>query len=479
MDPDPSGSYLNQIILLIILILINAFFAMAEMATVSANRSKIKNLAEQGKKNAVILEGLFTQPNKFLSTIQVMITLAGFLQSALAATAMSGDLGSWLNYVIPAMPLDVSVQVAMVIITFVLSYFNLVFGELVPKRVALHHSERLALFTARPIYAFSIITKPFVWLLSVSVNFVLKLFRIYSEESEEQYSEEEIKSLLEVGQETGLINESNKEMITSVFEFDDKLAYEVMTPRTDVLMFNINEPISENIDEILNSRYSRIPFYDKDNDDIVGLLILKDYIIKAKKQGWNKVSIRKIMKKPFFVPESKKIDELFDEMQSTKIHMAFLIDEYGGVSGIVTLEDLVEEVMGNIDDEYDDYEPKLEKVKDNEYIMDGSYYLDDLNEELGLNFISDDYETIAGLLIDELGEIPDDKEKDPAKMELDIDHCHFKIIKVKDRRIEQVGLTINESDADEDEEQTKHDKRDKAKDKDKVKEKDKSKDKER
>ena len=442
MDPDPSGSYLNQIILLVILILINAFFAAAEMATVSVNKNRISVLAEEGKRSALILQGLMSQPNKFLSTIQVVITLAGFLQSASAATAMSGDLGIWLSEKV-GIAQNVSVQIAMVVITIILSYFNLVLGELVPKRIALHYSEKLALFTARPILVISKIAAPFVWLLSKSVNLVLHLFKINSEETEEMYSEEEIKSLLEVGQETGLINEAGKDMITSIFEFDDKLAYEIMTPRTDVLMFNINEPISDNIDEIIQSRYSRIPFYDKDNDDIVGVLYMKDYILKAKKQGWNKVSIKKIMQKPFFVPEAKNIDELFDEMQSSKIHMAFLIDEYGGVSGIVTLEDLVEEVMGNIDDEYDDYEPKIEKIGENTYLLDGNYYLDDLNEELNLNFESEDYETVGGLLIDQLGEIPDDDEKNPEKTDLDIEHCHFKITKVKDRRIEQVELQIN------------------------------------
>ncbi len=447
MDPDPSGSYFSQIILLIILIMINAFFAMAEMAIVSSNRSIIKSLADEGKKSAVILEGLLCQPNKFLSTIQVMITLAGFLQSASAATAMSDDFGGWLVRTF-SIPTGISNEVAMVLITIILSYFNLVLGELVPKRIALHHSEKIAMFTARPIQVIAVITKPFVWFLSISVNLVLKLFRINSEESEEQYSEEEIKSLLQVGQETGLINEFNSEIIESVFKFDDKLAYEVMTPRTDVLMFNINEPISDNIDEIIQSRYSRIPFYDKDNDDIVGVLYMKDYILKAKKQGWNKVSVKKIMQKPFFVPENKNIDELFDEMQSSKIHIAFLIDEYGGVSGIVTLEDLVEEVMGNIDDEYDDYEPKMEELGKNKYLLDGSYYLEDLNDQLDLDFKSEDYETVAGLLLDILAEIPDEDETDPEKTEFDIDHCHFKIIKVKERRIEQVELTVNKPEPD-------------------------------
>jgi putative hemolysin len=435
-DPDPSGSYLWQIVLLIILIVINAFFAMAEMAMVSVNRNTIRRLADEGGKNAVVLQGLLDKPNKFLSTIQVCITLAGFLQSASAATAMAGDLGRWLA----EHGIAYGLQLAVIVITLILSFINLVFGELVPKRIALQRPERIALFTARPVSVVAVFFKPFVWLLSQTVSGILRPFGIRKDAIDLVYSEDDIKSHLEVGIENGHLDEDSVEMITSVFEFDDKLAYEVMTPRTDVYMRGIGDKLADYVDELLQCRHSRIPYYGADNDDIVGVLYMKDFIIQAKKVGWTRVGIKKLLQKPFFVPESKKIDELFHEMQDSKINIAFLVDEYGGMSGIVTTEDLIEEVMGAIDDEGEDTEPKLEQLADGEYLIDGNYYLDDLNEELGLSYESDDYETIGGYLIDELGEIPDDDDEETKVIE--DGRCVFTIESWKDRRIDKVRLRI-------------------------------------
>jgi putative hemolysin len=435
-DPDPSGSYLWQLVLLIILIAINAFFAMAEMAMVSVNKNTIRRLADEGGRNALVLQSLLDTPNKFLSTIQVCITLAGFLQSASAATAMAGDFGAWLA----ERGIAYGLQIAVIVITLILSFINLVFGELVPKRIALQQPERIALFMARPVNVVAAFFKPFVWLLSQTVSGILRPFGIKKDSIDFVYSEDDIKSHLEVGIENGHLDEDSVEMITSVFEFDDKLAYEVMTPRTDVYMKGIGEKLADYVDELLQSRHSRIPYYDTDNDDIVGVLYMKDFIIQAKKAGWTRVNIKKLLQKPLFVPESKKIDELFHEMQDSKINIAFLVDEYGGMSGIVTTEDLIEEVMGAIDDEGEDTEPKLEKLSDNEYLIDGNYYLDDLNEELGLSYESDDYETIGGYLIDELGEIPDDDDEETKV--IDDGRCVFTIESWKDRRIDKVRLRI-------------------------------------
>jgi putative hemolysin len=444
-DPEP-GSYLWQIVLLVILIVINAFFAMAEMATVSVNKNTVRRLAEEGNKKAITLQGLLDKPNKFLSTIQVCITLAGFLQSASAATAMADDLGAWITEQGAAYGL----QIAVVIITLILAFINLVFGELVPKRIALQHPERIALFTAPAVCVVAAFFKPFVFLLSATVSAILRPFGIKKESIDLAYSEEDIKSHLEVGVGNGHIDEESVEMITSVFEFDDKLAYEIMTPRTDVYMNSINDKLADYVDEMLQSRHSRIPYYDQDSDDIVGVLYIKDFIIQAKKVGFNRVNIKKLLQKPFFVPESKKIDDLFHEMQEDKINIAFLVDEYGGMSGIVTTEDLIEEVMGAIEDEGEDTEPKLELMPDGEYLLDGNYYLDDLNEELGLAFESDDYETIGGYLIDMLGEIPDEDD-DEVKVVED-GRCVFTIDSWKDRRIDKVRLRIlpepDEGDAD-------------------------------
>jgi putative hemolysin len=414
---------------------------MAEMATVSVNKNNIKLLADSGNKRARVLLTLLEHPNKFLSTIQVCITLAGFLQSASAATSMAADFGGWLR----SLDFPYSFQIAVVVITMILSYFNLVLGELVPKRIALQYSDKIALLTARPVRLVSIVAAPFIWFLSKSVSVVLRIFGIRKDTVEETYSEDEIKLHLDVGIESGFIDKPSKEMITSVFEFDDKLAYEIMTPRTDIFMVSVNDKLEDYVDELLKSRFSRIPYYDKDNDDIVGVLYIKDYIIKAKKAGFNRVNVKKLLQKPFFVPETKNIDDLFHEMQESRIHMAFLIDEYGGVSGLVTTEDIVEEIMGAIDDEYDDAEPKLEQVEARTYRIDGNYYLDDLNENLGLSLESDDVETIGGLLMDNIGEIPDDT--DEEKQVVEIDGNRFTVESWKERRIDKVLLEIAEPEA--------------------------------
>jgi len=443
MDPDPSISLTVQILFLILLILVNAFFASAEMAIVSVNKNRVKVLAQEGNKKAKLLLKLYDEPNKFLSTIQVAITLAGFMASAVAATSMADDIALFLsNHGIPY-----GTQIAVTVVTLILSYITLVLGELYPKRMALQYSEQIAMFSVKTIILISKISKPFVWLLSASVAFLLRITGVKDTNIEEQYSEEEIKSLLEVGQETGLIKETGKEMITSIFEFDDKLAYEVMTPRTDVYMININDNLADYVDELLEERFSRIPVYEKDIDNIIGILYMKDFIIEARKQGFENVDIRSLIRKPYLVPESKNIDELFRELQETKVHIAILIDEYGGFSGIVTIEDLIEEVMGNIDDEDDDHEPKLEVVGENTYLIDGHYYIDDLNEKLLLNLESEEHETIGGLVIDLLGEIPD--EDDTEERIVEFDNCTFKIESVKDRRIDKVRLYIEPKKADE------------------------------
>lgn len=229
-------------------------------------------------------------------------------------------------------------------------------------------------------------------------------------------------------------------MINSIFEFDDKLAYEIMTPRTEVFSIDINDPMEEYIDQLMELRYSRIPVYDDDSDKIIGILNIKDYLIKAREEGFDNVDIASIIRKPFFVPETKNIDALFYELQKTRQQIAILIDEYGGFSGIVTMEDIVEEVMGDIDDEYDEEEPEIEKIDDHTYIVDGATDLDDLNEELGTDLESENSETIGGFIIDILGEIPDEDEDEERVVEYE--NYVFRIESVKDRRIEKVKLYI-------------------------------------
>jgi putative hemolysin len=436
-SPDSSMPIPLQLLFLAVLILINALFSSAEMAIVSVNKTKIRILAQSENEKAKLLLELLEQPNRFLSTIQVAITLAGFLASAVAATGMASQVAVFLS----SNGIIFSTQIAVVGITLILSYITLVFGELYPKRLALQHSERIAMAAVKPVLVISKITAPFVWLLSVSVTILLKLTKQRTDKAADQFSEDEIMSMLEFGQETGVLKEEGAKMINSIFAFDDKLAYEVMTPRTDVFTIDIDDPEEEYIDELMELKYSRIPVYEDDSDNIIGILHIKDYLINARKQGFDNVEIREILRKPCFVPDSKKIDDLFRELQSSKQHIAILIDEYGGFSGIVTMEDLIEEIMGDITDEYDEEaEQEIEKIADNIYLLDGLISLDNLNEQLGLDLNSENSETLGGFLLEILGEIPqEDAEDYPA---IDYKNYSFKIEEVLDRRIEQVRLTI-------------------------------------
>jgi len=435
-NPDPGLPLAVQLILLLLLIFLDAYFVMAETALVSVNKNNISALAQQEDRRAKIVEKLIDEPNRFLSAVQILVTFAGFLVSAAAAVSIADDLKSLLS----GAGWHYAGQIAIVMVTIILCYVMLVFGILYPKKVALQHAESIAMFTGGSVAFLSALNRPFSWFLSVSVNFVLKVTGQKVDVESEEFSEEEIMSMLENGQESGALKEEGKKMIGSIFAFDDKLAYEVMTPRTDVFAVNINDPTSEYIDELMELRYSRIPVYDDDSDNIIGIIHIKDYLIKAREEGFENVDITDILRKPFFVPETKNIDTLFFELQKTKQHIAILIDEYGGFSGIVTMEDIIEEVMGEIDDEYDQEEPKIQQIDENTWRIDGPVDLDDINEELGTELLSDNSETIGGFLIELLGEIPEDSEKEQEPLEYK--NYVFTIESVKDRRIEKIKMHI-------------------------------------
>lgn len=435
-SPDPSMSVGAQIAFLGFLILLNAFFSASEMAIVSVNKNKIKILSQEGDHKARLLMDLMEQPNIFLSTIQVSITLAGFLASASAALGMADDLGGWLQ----TLGVPYATQIAVVLVTLALSYVTLVLGELYPKRLALQHALKISLATVRPVLFLSKLMAPFVYLLSASVTLLLKLTRQKTTPSEDEFSEDDVMSMVEVGQEAGFLKEEGARMISSIFAFDDKLAYEVMTPRTDVFTIDIDDPQEEYVDELMELRYSRIPVYEDDMDNIIGILNIKDYLIQAKEIGFENIDLRKILRKPYFIPESKKIDDLFRELQSAKQHIAILIDEYGGFSGIVTMEDLIEEIVGEIDDEFDEEEPSIQMVGPNEYLLDGAVSLSDLNDELDLDLQSENSETLGGFLLEILGEIPDETRPDHPPIEYM--NYRFRIEEVSERRIDKVRLTI-------------------------------------
>lgn len=438
MESGPQAAdIVSQLIFLLVLTIINAFFSGSEMAVVSVNKNKIHRLAEQGDKNAALIENLMEDSTVFLSTIQVAITLAGFFSSASAATGIAQVLAVKLG----GRGIPYSQVIASVGVTIILAYFNLVFGELVPKRIALQTAERFSLFCVRPIYAISRIMNPFIHLLSLSTSSFLKLIGMHNEGLETEVSEEEIKSMLETGRETGVFNEIEKEMITSIFSFDDKRAREVMVPRQEMVAINLDEPVESYIDDILQSMHSKIPVYEGEIDNIVGILSTKTLMIEARRKSFQNLDIRSLLTEAYFVPEKRRTDVLFKEMQKNKIKLAVLIDEYGGVSGMVTLEDLVEEIVGEIHEDYEEAEPDIQEIKPNRvYWVSGSTALFDLKEELHLHMDSS-CDTLSGYLMEQLGYIPIE---DQLPLLVSTREADYEIEKMDERVIDRVKLTLKE-----------------------------------
>lgn len=438
MDVDPQTSSIwLQLLLIIALTLINAYFAASEMAIVSVNKNKIRILAESGNKKAKLVQKLIKEPTAFLSTIQIAITVAGFFNSASAATGISVRFAKTLR----EWHIPYGETISMIIITILLSFITLIFGELVPKRIALQNAEAYSMFCVRPIHFISKIASPIIKVLSSSTKFVLRILGVNDENVEELLSREEIRSVIESGQENGVFNEIETEMINNIFEFDDIQAQAIMTPRKDVYCININEPLEEYMDEIMEMHYTRIPVYDESIDDIIGILHIKDFMIEAHKHKYDfeKVDLKNILRKAYFVLETKNIDELFRDLQKYHQHIAILIDEYGGFSGIVTIEDLIEEIMGEIEDEYDYIgEPKLKKIDENTYLVNGLMNLQDFNNELCLEIENYEHDTLSGYLLNQIGKILEDG----TQTSITIKNINFDIIKVIDKHIETIQVTI-------------------------------------
>lgn len=431
LDSDPAG-LIPQIMLIVILTAINAFFASAEMAIVSVSKSKVKKLSDQGNKKAKLLEKLIEEPSNFLSTIQIGITLAGFFSSASAATGIS----TYINDILSPLNISYTKEVSMIGVTLLLSYFTLVFGELVPKRVALKSAEKIALSSVKVINAISIVAKPFIKILSFSTYLVLKLIGNDHSDVEEKVSEEEIRTLIAQSQQDGCIEDDEKKMLDGVFEFNDKTCKEIMTSSKDTFLINIDDDINRVLDEIISLGYSRVPVYEYNIDNIVGVLYVKDLLAESRKVGFDNIDIKEIMQEPYFVPENKKTNELFKMLKEKKIHLAFLVDEYGGFSGIVTMEDLIEEIVGDIDDEYDIEEMNISQVAENIFIAKGILPISEVREKFNKNIISGNYDTLNGYLIANMGEVPKERK------EITLDNIKFEILKLGNRRIEEIKLTI-------------------------------------
>lgn len=428
---------LISILILILLTAINAFFAASEIAFISLNDNKIEKQAKEGNKKAKQIAKMLENPSKFLSTIQIGITLAGFLSSAFASDTFADMMAPTLNNLIP-IGIGIWKSISIIVITIILSFFTIIFGELVPKRFAMKNYEKIAFLSIGIIRAIALITSPFVKLLTVTTNAISKLFGV-NENDEEIVTEEEIKMMVDQGEENGTIEEEEKELINNVFEFNDITVSEIMTHRTDMFAVDINMSAEELLDEIIKDdcKHSRIPVYDETIDEIKGVLYVKDIIKNINKKTFK---IKNIIKEAYFVSQNKLINELFKELQKNKKHLAIIIDEYGGTAGLITMEDILEEIVGDIFDEYDEIEEEYEKIDDKTYILSGSMPIYDVNKLLESNIPEGDYDTLSGYLQEELGRIPTEEEN-PV---IETDELIFKIEEYEDKRILKVKVYKNE-----------------------------------
>lgn len=396
---------IGSIILLIVLIFLNAVFASAEIAVISMNDAKLKKLTEEGNKRAIKLTKLTEQPARFLATIQVVITLAGFLNSAFAADYFADPLVDLFISLGVLIPRNVLSSVAVIIITVILSYFNLVFGELVPKRIAMKKTESLSLALAGPLYGISKIFTPLVFLLTVSTNGVLKLLGIDPNESEARVTEEEIRMMLSEGSQQGTIDQNETEMIQNVFDFNDISAEQICTHRIDVTSLDLNDSLETWQGIIFESRHTFYPVYKENTDNIVGILNTKDYF-RIEHKSKEEV-IKHALDKPWFVPENMKANVLFQNMKTSRKYIAVLIDEYGGMSGLITLHDLIEALVGDLYELEDAVQsPQIQQIGENTWEIQGCADLEDVAEALGIELPTEEFDTYNGYVCDVIGRVP-------------------------------------------------------------------------
>lgn len=439
MDADP-WSIILKVVLLFILTLLNAFFAMSEIAIISLNDAKIDKMAEDGHKKARQVKKLTENSSNFLSTIQIGVTLAGFLTSATAAQSFAVMLTNALakTAVANVVPLGLISGVSTVLITLITSYFSLVLGELAPKKIAMQKSEQVS-FAVVPVLLFvSKVCKPFVKVLSVSTNAVVRLCGMDPNADEEEVTEEEIRMMVDVGQEKGVIEDVQKEMINNIFEFDDIDVADIMTHRTDMACVEIADSLQDIIQLSIDEGYSRIPVYAEDPDNVVGVVYIKDLLKYIGTSLPKSKGLKDVMREAYFVPESKRCGALFSEMTEKHIQMAIVVDEYGGTAGLVTLEDIVEAIVGNIQDEYDNEDEEISKINETTFTIDGITDLEEVEEQIGIKFPEDDYDTLGGFIISRLGFLPQDGEMNTVEYE----NVRFTVLNVEERRIGRVKVEI-------------------------------------
>ena len=432
-DVPDSGNVTTQLIIIAILIIVNAFFAASELAILSANPNKLKLKAEKKNKKAKLVLKLQEDETKLLSTIQVGITLAGFFSSATAAVSLSEGMAKALE----SINFPFASQISLILVTLILSYFTLVLGELFPKRLALRNPEGIAMFVARPISIIKIIFKPIVFILSGSCILLAKLFRL-DKKKDDAVTEAEVIALVNEAVDDGVMLESEQELIENVIGFGDLLVKDVMKPRIDVFMVNINDSPSEIKKKLKTEKYTRVPVYDGNTDNIIGIINIKDLFFELK-SNFTIDEFKSILREPYFAIESMKAGVLFNNLKKAQEHSAVIIDEVGSVSGYVTLEDLIEEITGDIFDEHDEIEKTVEKLDDFNYIVDATIHIQDINRNLNLNLRRDfDYNSLAGYIQSKLENIP----KVNDEYYLEDDNITFKIIEVYNNRIKKIKITF-------------------------------------
>ena len=440
MEDPSSQDLLLQFVLLVVLTFLNAFFSATEMAMVSLSRSRVEQKAEEGDKRYIRLLKVLENPNHFLSTIQVGITLITILSGAKLADSLGELIASWMGNSETAYAVSSFLSLAF------LTYISIVFGELYPKRIALNLKDALAIRTVPFIIGLGKIVSPFVWMLSASTNLLSQLTPMTFDDADEKMTRDEIEYMLSKSEET--LDADEIEMLQGIFSLDELMAREVMVPRTDAFMVDIQDDTQTIIESILKQNFSRIPVYDDDKDNVIGLIHTKSLLKAGFDDGFDNIVLRKILQEPLFVPETIFVDDLLKELRNSQRQMAILLDEYGGMAGLVTLEDLLEEIVGDIDDETDKAEVEVHQIGEDTYIVQGTMNLNDFNDYFDLELESDDVDTIAGYYLTGVGTIPTTE-----KLSYELENCNKKITltndKVKNGRVTKVKVQIQELEVEE------------------------------
>jgi len=442
MDDPSALSIILKLLLLLVLIIINAFFAMSEIAIISLNDTKMKHLAEEGDKKAKQIVKLTENSSNFLSTIQIGVTLAGFLTSASASTSFATMITNRLSRVAALAPyMGIISVLSVIVITILTSYFSLLLGELAPKRIAMQIPEKISYRVVGILLGFAKITKPFVKFLSLSTNAVVRLFGFDPNADEENVTEEEIRMMVDAGEEKGVIEDTQAEMIDNIFEFDDLDAGDIMTHRTEMAAIEVTKSLDEVADLCVENGYSRIPVYKETQHNIVGILYAKDLLRYVGHNIPQKLTLEKLMRKPMYVAEAQAVSDIFKEMNESRTQFAVVVDEYGGTAGIVTLEDVIESIVGNIRDEYDtDEEEEIVKIDETTFTVDGTTSLEDVDGLVGADLPEGDYDTIAGFIISLLGYLPDEETEMP--IEVEYENLRFTVLNVEDRHLGNIKVEI-------------------------------------